>query len=157
MYNLIGSLTISTLLGFLFSLTAYFIMGFISGVIPTLYVLWVPVLILNVCVIGLGFSLILASLSIFLKDVVHLWSVFTLAGFWTSPIFFKLEDIQNTFPIFLYIHPVTPVMVNLRNATFYHQPLDLEFFAWGWLYAIVVIGIGLLLFEKTKPYAIERM
>jgi len=132
-------------------------MGFISGVIPTLYVLWVPVLILNVCVIGLGFSLILASLSIFLKDVVHLWSVCTLAGFWTSPIFFQLEDIQKTFPIFLYIHPVTPIMINLRNATFYHQPLNIEFFAWGWLYAIVALGIGLLLFEKSKPYAIERM
>lgn len=151
------SLTISTSLGFLFNLVAYFLMGFISGIFPTFYVLWMPVLILNVCLIGLGFSLILASVSIFLKDVVHIWSVFTLAGFWTAPIFFPLEAIKDSYPAFLYIHPVTPIMINVRNSTFYHQPLDIEFFAWGWLYAIAVLFIGFFLFEKSRPYAIERM
>lgn len=151
------SLTISTLLGFLFNLIAYFVMGFISGVYPTFYALWLPVLVLNVCATGLGFSLILASISIFLKDVEHLWSVVILAGFWTAPIFFPLESIQKSYPALLYIHPVTPIMVNIRNATFYHQPLDLEFFAWGWLYAIAVLVIGFFLFEKSKRFAIERM
>jgi len=151
------SLTISSLLGLLFNFIAYFIMGFISGVFPTFYVLWLPVLILNACAIGLGFALILASVSIFLKDIEHLWSVCILAGFWTAPIFFPLESIQESYPVLLYIHPMTPIMINIRNATFYHQPLDIEFFAWGWLYALTVLGIGLFLFEKSKSYAIERM
>lgn len=151
------SLTISTVFGFLFNLIAYFVMGLISGVYPTLYALWLPVLVLNVCITGLGFSLILASLSVFLKDIEHLWSVGVLAGFWTAPIFFMLEDIEKTYPILLYLHPVTPIMINLRNSTFYHQPLDMEFFVWGWLYALLVFTIGYFLFKKSMPHAIERM
>jgi len=151
------SLTISTVFGFLFNLIAYFIMSMISGVFPSLQVFWLPVLVLNVCAIGLGFSLILASASIFLKDIEHLWSVFILAGFWTAPIFFSLESIQKSYPILLYIHPVTPIMINLRNTTFYHQPLNMEFFAWGWMYALLVLIIGFALFKKSIPYAIERM
>jgi len=151
------SLTISGLLGYLFNLLAYFTMGLISGVYPTLLVFWMPILILNVCVTGLGFGLILSSVNIFLKDIEHLWSVFTLAGFWTAPIFFPLEAIQKNYSILLYIHPVTPLMINIRNVTFYHEPINIEFFAWGWLYAIAVFGIGFFLFEKTKRYAIERM
>lgn len=156
-FDIFYSLAISTLLGFLFNLLAYFVMGFISRVFPTLYVFWLPVLILNICLIGLGFSLILASVSIFFKDIEHLWSVFVLAGFWTAPIFFMLEDIQKSYPVLLYLHPATSIMINIRNVTFYHQPLNLEFFAWGWLYAIVVLTIGFFLFKKSQPYALERM
>lgn len=151
------SLTISTVLGFLFNLVAYFVMAIISGVYPTLYAFWLPVLVLNVCITGLGFSLILAGSSIYLKDIEHLWGICILAGFWTAPIFFMLEDIQKSYPILLYIHPVTPIMINLRNATFYHQPLDMEFFVWGWLYAILVLIIGFIFFQKSRPYALERM
>ncbi len=151
------SLTLSTLFGFLFNLVAYFVMGIVSGVYPTLYALWLPILVLNICVTGLGFSLILASISIFLKDIQHLWTICILAGFWTAPIFFMLEDIQKSYPILLYIHPVTPMMINIRNSTFYHQPLNMEFFIWGWLYALGVLIIGFFLFKKSIPYATERM
>lgn len=68
-----------------------------------------------------------------------------------------LEDIEKTYPILLYLHPVTPIMINLRNSTFYHQPLDMEFFVWGWLYALLVFAIGYFLFKKSMPHAIERM
>jgi len=148
---------LSTFFGLLFNFLAYIIMSVFYGVYPGIYALWFPVLIVNLFLVTLGFSLIMASISVYFKDITHLWSIIVLAGFWTAPIFFPLEGIKATAPFLLYLHPVTGIIVNVRNILMYDIPLDMVFFIWNWVYAFIVLGIGILLFKFSSLKAIEKL
>lgn len=150
------ALTASTLIGTAFNFMAYFVMSLFFQIYPSIYTLWFPLLILNMSIITLGFSIILASLNIFIKDINHVWSIVILAGFWTAPIFFYLEDFPEKYNFLLYIHPASSVLINIRNSIFYNQQIDWMFFAWGWFYALITMVIALLLFNYSKIYAVEK-
>jgi len=150
------ALASSALIGVLFNFVAYFIMSFIFGIFPSVHILWFPILLVNISIITLGFSILLASINIFLKDINHVWTIATLAGFWTAPIFFYLEDFPARYEFLLYVHPASAVLINMRNSIFYNQPIDLTFFIWGWLYALVIFSLAIFVFNKCKMYAVER-
>jgi len=143
--------------GLLFNFSAYFLMSFILGVKFTINVLWFPLLVLNIMLMALGASLIMATINIFFKDINHLWSVITRLGFWTAPIIIPLDKIQGIAPQLLYIHPATPVIMNVRNCLFYGELPDWVFFTWGWVYASIVFIIGYVLFKVFSPQAIEKI
>lgn len=147
---------LSALIGFLFNFSAYFIMSFIVGIYPGIYVLWLPLLILNILITASAFSILMASINVYLKDINHLWSIIVLAGFWTAPIFFPLESLIEKAPILPWIHPTTPIIVNIRNILFYNQNIDVIYFAWGWLYGFIALIISYLFFRKASVDAVEK-
>jgi len=150
------ALTASALIGLLFNFIAYFIMSVYYNIYPSVHSLWFPILIINLSIITLGFSIILASLNIFIKDINHVWSIAILAGFWTAPIFFYLEELPEKYNILLYIHPASATLINIRNSIFFNQPIDWMFFAWGWFYALVTMLIAIFLFNYSKIHAVEK-
>ncbi len=147
----------SAFIGFCFNFVAFFIMSTYLEVYPSVYTLWFPLLMINILLISMGFAIILSSINIFLKDINHVWAIVTLAGFWTAPIFFTIEDIMAKIPWTVYVHPATATIVNLRKALFYHEQMDWHLFAVGWIYAVVVLFIAYLFFKWASPYAIEKV
>ncbi len=90
--------TLFALVNMLFSLIAVIIMFFILGFVPPLTILLAPILIIYVFVFSLGLGLLLSALSIFFRDVVHLYSVFTTALFYLTPVIFPAETIDSLLP-----------------------------------------------------------
>jgi len=89
------SMNISTLLGFLWKLLAFFVFCMFSKLFPSLNYLYLPILVLDLLITTLGMCLILSIFKLYVKDLQHLWNLVILAGFWTAPIFFPLEGIQE--------------------------------------------------------------
>lgn len=144
-------------IGLIFNFMAYFIMSLLLGVEVSIHILWGPILLANLILMGLGISMIMATLIIFIKDINHLWSVITRLGFWTAPIIIPLDKIEAIAPQLLYIHPATPVIMNIRNCLFYGELPLWHFFIWGWVYAIIVFIVGFLLFKHFSHKALENI
>lgn len=68
----------------------------------------------------LGIGLFLSSAAIFFRDIMHLWTVFTTALMYATPIFYPMEILTGTFmehfmqinPMFWYVGTFRRIVVN---------------------------------------------
>ena len=86
----------SSLVNMIFSLVAMFIVFVVSGVgfCPTM--LFIPIVVLEVYLFSLGLGLFLASSSVFFRDIQYIYSVFTTAWMYMTPIFYSISMLSET-------------------------------------------------------------
>ena len=151
------SMIISILLGFLWKMLAFLAFCLFVRLFPNINYIYLPILILDLCITTLGMCMILSIFKLYVKDLQHLWNLVILAGFWTAPIFFPLEKIAAKFPFLIWIHPATPLIVNIRKVTMDGVPPDFVMFFWSILYGLVVFGIGFFIFQKYAKRAVGEI
>jgi lipopolysaccharide transport system permease protein len=105
----------------------------------------------------LGINLIISTIGIFISDINQLWDLILLAGFWTAPIFFRGGAIYEKFPLLFYANPLSGLIINIRNAILYSQPPDWGLGLYNFIYTSLLLGIGLLLFNRFSHKAIEKL
>ena len=155
--DLFYSASISTLLGYLFNVSAYLIIALILGINFSVSLLYFPLLILNLFLISMATGMILATIKIYFKDISYFWDLFTLLGFWTCPIFFRGEDILEKVPLLMYLNPVSGIIMNSRAML-----LNAENPFWNWMvydmgFATILFLIAKLIFDKFSHRALEYM
>lgn len=148
---------ISVLIGFLFNLAAFILISLIMGVSYSLKLLLLPILISNVFIIALGIGMILSSLYIFFKDIIHIMDIVFLFGFWSSGIFFRGKIFLDVFPAFLYLNPFVGIIINMRNILIYDSNLDYQLLLINLISGLIIFFIGTLLMNKYSKFAYENI
>lgn len=154
--DLFISNTTAGFMGFLFNLTAYMLISIGVGIPIIPEIIWLPFLIINLYILALGVSLILAVINIYLKDIHHVWSMYSLLGFWTMPSIFPMERFTGYLEILLWINPVAGILVNIRNILFYGKPIEWKFFFYNFALAILLYLIGEHLLKKHWQNSLEK-
>ena len=143
-------------LGLIFNIVAYLCVSLLTGIPIYFQIIWVPLLLLNLFILCSGMSMILATLNIYVKDIKHLWAMITLLGFWTIPAIFPLENFVGTLQYLLYINPTAGILINMRNALLYGQPMDYTFLIYCFAYALLLYFLGRELLLRHWQNEIER-
>jgi ABC-type polysaccharide/polyol phosphate export permease len=151
---------LSNCIGFFFNLimfTLYF--HLFEKDVPgySLHALYFIPIFLNLLVIALAISLILSNIYIIANDITQIWMVIVSIGFWLSPILFKLEVFRDALPGVDYINPIAGIIINARSVLLYQNQPDWGLFFFGWVYAIALLMIGLLLLNKLGSKAAEKL
>lgn len=144
------SSVLSDFITFLISLIVLLGVGIVLKVRPTFYLFEaiIPLILLPIMCYGLG--LILATFSVFFRDLEYIWSVALMLIMYTSAIFYPVEKIvDNGYGWLLDINPLYSVIVNFRNAVF-GQPLDMRALALSLMFSFVFLIIGLVIFYKKQ-------
>lgn len=112
--------------------------------------LWLPVVILPLIPMAVGFSWIVSSLGVYLRDIAHIVPLVLTVMMFLSPIFYSLDMVPPQYRPWLLINPLTFVMEQARRVAI--QGLAPEFPQLA-LYAaasIVVMFAGYWWFARTK-------
>ena len=156
-YILIAS-TLSSLMGFGFNFIAYIIISFIIGAPPEFpYVIQLIPILLVATLLIFGISLLLATLSIYLKDIEHLWDMVTLAGFWMTPIVYDESLMLEKMPLLVYLNPVAPLVIILHEALLYDQWININYFLYAAVISFTFFILGWLVFSKYSHKAAEKL
>lgn len=136
---------------------------FVTQSLPSVSLLWLPVVLLPLCLFTLGASWVLAALGVFARDIGHMVALVTQVLFFTTPVFFRLDTIKTEpFRTLIGLNPLTHVIEDARRVMmggyYLHMigepglPTHPEWSTWS----INVIGSGLFalfgyaLFMKSK-------
>lgn len=150
--------TLSTFFGFLFNLSAYFIISLFMDVQISLYALLVPVLILSLMMFGMAVQMILSVIQIYVRDIVHVWDLCRMALLWLSGIFYPIDPAATwKSAILSYITPLSGIVHNLREVLIYGRPVNTFLMFYDLAYAALLLGIAFLLFNKFKNKALEKI
>lgn len=136
---------------FLFSLGAFALVLIFTQTPIRLSVLFFPVIIIQTYMFSLGMGFLLAQLNVFFRDTTHLYSVFTTAWMYLTPIFYPLESlsagmqyaISNFNPAFFYVQQGRDIFL---RGVLPSGDLILK----GCVSAVVMLVLGLLAFKRNQ-------
>lgn len=155
--DLFISATMSVFFGLFFNLMVYYFICLLFGINLTINSLFVIVIVLNVFMICLGSSLVLATIGIYVKDIKHLWAILILLGFWTSGIFFKGEEVINYFPPIKFLNPFVGLIMNMRSISMFGLAPDYYLLFINFIYGFLLLLIGVVVYRKFSHKALELL
>ncbi|MFN8256529.1 MAG: ABC transporter permease [Bacteroidales bacterium] len=114
------------------------------------FVLLIPGLILLMALLGLGFGIIISSLTTKYRDLTNLVSFGVQLWMYATPVIYPLSQIPDKYKIYVLANPLTPII-----ETFRYGLLGAGTVSWGHLlyslvFTLVVMIIGILLFNKVE-------
>lgn len=142
--------TLFGLVNFAISLIAVVIVMVYFQVAPTIYMLLLPYLLVCAFFFALGIGLILATLAIFFRDIIHLWGVVTTAWMYATPVIYPID-----------ILPEWMMSIMVFNPMYYFVNFFREIALWGTMPPVnefVILAccaaafflLGLLIFRKNE-------
>lgn len=137
---------------FLFSMIAVVIVMLFQRFLPspTALLMLVPMLYCFVFAVGIG--LILSALTVFFRDVMHLYSVLLTVWMYITPIIYPVEVIQDS-PIIYGIVQCNPLYYYVsyfRDVLMYNTIPDLKFNLICIAFSLGALIVGIAVFKKTQ-------
>lgn len=138
------------LVNFAISLVAVILVMLYFQVPPSINLLFLPLLLVYVSVFSLGVGLLLASLAVFFRDVIHLWGVVITAWTYATPIFYPAEMLDGWMQTVLQFNPMYHYVTYFRDIAMWNtNPGGMEnLICLG--FAVITLLVGILVFKKTQ-------
>ncbi len=120
-------------------------------VIPNLYALLFPILVLMLAGLSLGFGVIVSSLTTKYRDLTILFTFIVQLWMYGTPVIYPLSTITNeTLKLAMMLNPITAII-----ETFKYGFLGVGEFSWGLLgysfgFMLVVLIIGIVIFNRVQ-------
>lgn len=150
MYSL--GVILSSFVTFLLSLIVLFGVMIFTHVNFTIYVLYaiIPIFLLLMFTIGAG--LILATVTVFFRDIEHLYGVFITMLMYGSAIFYPASIIPEQFQFLFDLNPVYGIISLCRESFMYGHafPLDSLLYVSIWSAGLLIMGIFLFYKYQDK-------
>src|SRR5574341_319265 len=121
-----------------------------SQVYPNLWILLIPVLVLVVAGLGMGFGIIVSALTTKYRDLQQLLGVGLQLVMYASPVVYPLSTVPEKWRWLLLINPLTPVIETFRLAFLGKSALEPIYLLYSAGFMIVVLVIGFIAFNKAE-------
>ena len=136
---------------FLISLIVLVGVGTVLKVKPTIYMFQAIIPLTLLFVMTLGVGLILATMSVFFKDLEYLWGVALMLIMYASAIFYQVDKvIKNGYGFLFKINPLYMIITNFRECVLFGQPLSMEHLIPAAIFSFGSLIVGVLVFFKKQ-------
>ena len=132
-------------LGFYF----YFIAGG-SPVRPTLLVLLLPVLILQMAVLSLGVGILVSSLTTKYRDLTYVMTFAVQLWMYASSVVIPASSIPEKYLPFYMLNPMTSVIEVFRYAFLGRGVVDTVYMSISWVVTVFILFLGITLFSRIE-------
>lgn len=141
----------SSLVNLLFSLIAMFIVFIASGVHFSLYMLFIPVVLVEVYIFSLGLGLFLAEASVFFRDIQYIYSVLTTAWMYLTPLFYPMEQLPEIMQkLIKFLNPMYHYIYQFRCVALYQSFPVAKSVVYGFVLAFAFLLFGTRNFIKNQ-------
>ena len=126
----------------------YLITG--SSIQPNLYALMLPVMVLQLACLSLGFGIIVSALTTKYRDLVMLISFGVQLWMYATPVAYDISIIPDAYMGLYMLNPVTPIINMFRYGFLGVGAPCLVEYAISWVTTIVVLFAGVMLFNRVE-------
>jgi lipopolysaccharide transport system permease protein len=122
----------------------------IDSIHPNACLFLVPVLIIIMAGLGMGFGIIISALTTKYRDLTFLVGFGVQLMMYASPIVYPLSIVSDEYKYLLLLNPVTPII-----EAFKYSFVGSGFFSWGYLlysltFMIILLTIGVVTFNRVE-------
>ncbi|MDP2057782.1 MAG: ABC transporter permease, partial [Thiobacillus sp.] len=112
--------------------------------------IFVPLVLLPLMILSLGFGWILSSLGVFVRDIGQFIGVFTSALMFLSPVFFPVSALPEPMQVWLHLNPLTFFIEQTREVLIWGHLPDWKGLMFYLIGASVFAWFGFFWFQATR-------
>ena len=128
----------------------YFYLFTDSGLEPNMTLLLFPYLIILIGLLGLGFGLIISSITTKYRDMRFLIQFGIQLWMYATPIIYPLNVIEGNLRTVVLINPVTSIVEAFKYGFFGEGEFNILYLAYSSLFALIILLFGVVIFNKTE-------
>lgn len=141
----------SSLVNLLFSMGAMLIVFIVTGVHFSLYMLFIPVVLVELYCFTLGLGLFLAQGSVFFRDIQYIYTVLITAWTYLTPLFYPIDLLPDLMQKAVKIcNPMYHYVTQFRQIVMYQSFPDGGSVLYGFLLAFLFLILGTWSFLKAQ-------
>jgi len=134
----------------LFVLLSVIIINSVLGVYPSLYLLYLPLVLVIEIGFVLGAVLFASCVSVFIRDIPQLIGVAVQIIFYLTPILYPASIIPRRLQFILLVNPLVPLIEAYRDILIYQRPPDFVQLITPSIVAVLLLYTGYMFFKKNE-------
>ena len=154
------SLILANLINFLIALIVLFVVLLLFQIPLTIWLIFLPVVIIIQIIFTLGIGLFLSSVNVFYRDTQQVLDVVMLAWFFMTPIFYPLSVLPRSYEVFGFtldvwrlayiLNPMASLIASYRVILIDGAPPAPDFLARTAITAGIILLIGWAMFSRVS-------
>ncbi len=140
--------------GFMLCFLVYYLITN-AGVVPNIYILLTPVLLVQIALLGMGFGMIISALTTKYRDLTMVVSFGVSLWSYCSPVAYDMFSRSQLAPGSMFyniymLNPVTPIINIFRYAFLGTGAIDWLFYGISIITTLIVAFVGAAMFSKSE-------
>lgn len=128
----------------------FFLIKGSTSIRVTPWLLLIPVLILQMMILAIGFGIIISSVTTKYRDLAMLVGFGLDLWRYGCPIAYGLQLVPGRYMTLYLLNPVTPILTTFRYAMFGFGYFNIFSYVFSWVISIIVFLIGLVMFSNIE-------
>ncbi len=128
----------------------YYLFQSDSNVHPNAFMLLVPVLLLMMAFLGLGFGLLISAMTNKYKDLVFLLTFAVQLAMYATPVIYPISSVPEKYQWLIRLNPMTAVVETFRYAFLGSGSFSLGNFMYSLVFSLVMLALGTMVFNKVE-------
>ena len=116
-----------------------------------------PVVLLLHVMFTIGVALVLATATVFFRDVRHLVEVALAVLFWTTPIVYELNRVPEQLRLLILLSPMSPFVVAYQKIFYFREVPEPTVWLVATTYAVGAFVVGLALVLAFEDHFTEQL
>ncbi|MEI6970009.1 MAG: ABC transporter permease [bacterium] len=132
-----------------------------SRIAPTATWIWVPLIFLVELGVLIGCGMILSAANVYYRDTLYVVQSGLTVLFWFTPVIYPLSIVKLSVEPWLFnvylLNPLAGIIDSLRRVILYDQPPEVLTLGLSTVVAVLLLGVGWLVFSKKEPYFADKI
>lgn len=125
--------------------------------VPPITALILPLVFIPLFIVTLGIALPLSSLNVMYRDVTHIWNVIVQAGFFLTPIIYKISIFPQEIQNILMLSPMAHIVTWSHDLTLYGILPSVESLAYTIGLSIGIFLLGFIIFRRIENKMVDKL
>jgi len=143
---------IFSLVNVMFSMIAVFIVMAFTGIKISLVTFLFPIPLFYTFVFSIGISLALSALTVFFRDILHIYGLIMMAWMYATPLIYPIELVNSspTLSIIIKYNPMYYLVTYFRDLLMYNKMPTMELNIICVTISLISLIIGIIIFNKAQ-------
>lgn len=150
------SYILASLFDFLIAATTLSLLLVFARIGISIYLLWVPFIIIFLVLFTAGLGLFLSSANLFFRDVKYIVETILMFGIFFVPVFYD-ASMFGKWKTLLLLNPVASILEAINSAVVLHKMPDIFWLSYAGAASCALFIIGWLIFNKSEPLFAENI
>jgi lipopolysaccharide transport system permease protein len=156
------SLVISTLIQFIIQfvlLLVIMLYFYLNGthIIISSFLLLIPLLVLIMALMGLGFGIIVSALTTKYRDLTYLVAFGVQLWMYATPVVYPLSSVSEKIKFWILLNPLSSVIESFRFALLGSGKFNYNQLFYSVGFTVIILVIGILLFNRVEKSFIDTV
>ncbi|MGA1977581.1 MAG: ABC transporter permease [Bacteroidales bacterium] len=115
-----------------------------------LFILYIPLLTINLALLGLGFGIIFSALTTKYRDLTNLLGFGVQLWMYITPVIYPASAVPHKYRLFVFVNPVAPLVEAFKYGLIGAGEFNPHRLLYSVLFTLILLFIGVILFNRTE-------